>query len=67
MAEKLANELKRNRELTRKLYTLRGEVPPNDTGCAQLSISLTHSHLSARRAPATLHSAHPRARVHSVA
>ena len=34
MAEKLATELKRNRDLTRKLYTLRGEVPPNDAGCA---------------------------------
>ena len=29
-ATALAEELKKNRELTRKLYTLRGEAPPND-------------------------------------
>lgn len=34
-AEKLAFELKRNRDLTRKLYTLRGEAPPNEHGCAR--------------------------------
>jgi hypothetical protein len=30
VAEQLENELKRNRELTRTLYTLRGEAPPNE-------------------------------------
>ena len=30
MAGKLAAELAKNRELTRRLYTLRGEAPPND-------------------------------------
>ena len=32
IATKLAAELAKNRELTRKLYTLRGEAPPNDHG-----------------------------------
>lgn len=31
-AAQLAAELQRNRELTRVLYTLRGEAPPNDHG-----------------------------------
>ena len=31
-AAQLAIELQRNRELTRVLYTLRGEAPPNDHG-----------------------------------
>ena len=31
-AAQLAIELERNRELTRKLYTLRGEAPPNEHG-----------------------------------
>ena len=31
-AAKLAAELAKNRELTRKLYTLRGEAPPVDYG-----------------------------------
>merc|ERR1711988_334640 len=30
IAEELAKELQKNRELTRKLYTLRGEAPPNE-------------------------------------
>ena len=33
-AAQLAIELQKNRELTRVLYTLRGEAPPNDHGCA---------------------------------
>ena len=33
VAAQLAVELERNRELTRKLYTLRGEAPPNEHGC----------------------------------
>ena len=37
LANKLAAELKKNRELTKKLYTLRGEAPPNDTTCAPAS------------------------------
>lgn len=28
----LAIELHKNRELTRKLYAMRGEAPPNDAG-----------------------------------
>ena len=31
-AAKLAIALQENRELTRKLYTLRGEAPPNEHG-----------------------------------
>ena len=31
--KKLAAELKKNRELTAKLYSLRGEAPPNEHGC----------------------------------
>ena len=33
-AAQLAIELNKNRELTRKLYALRGEAPPNDAACA---------------------------------
>ena len=32
IAAQLAAELQKNRELTKKLYLLRGEPPPNDTG-----------------------------------
>lgn len=32
LAAQLAIELQRNRELTKTLYTLRGEAPPNDHG-----------------------------------
>ena len=32
VAAQLAAELQKNRELTRVLYTLRGEAPPNDHG-----------------------------------
>lgn len=32
VAAQLAIELERNRELTRTLYTLRGEAPPNEHG-----------------------------------
>ena len=34
IATQLAKELSKNRELTKTLYTLRGEPPPNDHGCA---------------------------------
>jgi hypothetical protein len=34
----IAMELQRNRELTNKLYTARGEVPPDDAACATASI-----------------------------
>ena len=33
LADELAKELSRNRDLTRRLYTLRGEAPPVDHGC----------------------------------
>ena len=32
VATQLAKELSKNRELTKTLYTLRGEPPPNDHG-----------------------------------
>lgn len=32
-AAQLAIELNKNRELTRTLYALRGEAPPNDAAC----------------------------------
>ena len=34
VAAALAAEIERNRNLTRTLYTLRGEPPPNDHRCA---------------------------------
>jgi hypothetical protein len=48
VAAQLAIELQKNRELTRVLYTLRGEAPPNDHGCAQKTCrARAHSHVPA--------------------
>ena len=34
VSAQLAIALEKNRELTRKLYTIRNEAPPDDAGCA---------------------------------
>lgn len=49
----MAIELQRNRELTRTLYTLRGEAPPNEHGCATCEHAAAH--FTALHSHSTLH------------
>ena len=55
---KLAVALQRNRELVTKLYTIRGEAPPDDAGCAA-RWAQPHAPLAHRAHLCATHSATP--------